>query len=462
MDFDFEVEVEQTHLVDYADEDAANVPTEENTGEYTANVEGQDSQDIPSFLKLLTKSQPLNRDSDDDLYLSLLLLFFDAKMPQVNLTKIISMISFFMNKEIPKTVDLLVKHLLQKHEETLISYTSVRYCLVCNEKIEKENEKNKCHICTNPLINYYYLDCEKQIEVIMNNNQLFDRAAIISEASAISGFCDGELYKHIQQSGVGHHIQTNELFTFLLSTDGLSLFKNSQLTAWPIFLVCNEIPKEKRFSIDNVILAGFSVGYTKPNFNEFLAPIIKSLLKFEYGIPVLNKSNYKSKTIHFYLSHAVFDKPAKAAVLNIVASNGRGGCHVCLQEGETYKTAKGGTVHIYPYIKTDPTGPVRRDNDYDLSVLKASSSWVPVNGIKGLCVLSHLRFFRPLQCTSIDYMHSLLEGVCKCLLKYWFASSIQCSYSLKKYMKAVDERLLSIRPPTFTAACPRSIYTWAT
>ena len=39
----------------------------------------------------------------------------------------------------------------------------------------------------------------------------------------------------------------------------------------------------------------------------------------------------------FFLVAGIFDKPAKAAVLNMNASNGFYGCTKCLQPGVTYK-----------------------------------------------------------------------------------------------------------------------------
>ena len=42
-----------------------------------------------------------------------------------------------------------------------------------------------------------------------------------------------------------------------------------------------------------------------------------------------------SKILKFFLIIGVFDKPAQAAVLNIISSNGYYGCLKCLQPGET-------------------------------------------------------------------------------------------------------------------------------
>lgn len=53
------------------------------------------------------------------------------------------------------------------------------------------------------------------------------------------------------------------------------------------------------------------------------------------------------------------DIPAKAVAMNMVGHNGFYGCPKCSQPGENYKTQKGGKIHTYTYISTNPTGPVR-------------------------------------------------------------------------------------------------------
>jgi len=41
--------------------------------------------------------------------------------------------------------------------------------------------------------------------------------------------------------------------------------------------------------------------------------------------------------------------------------NGVHGCSHCLQSGEQISLDSGGSVHIYPYIQGNPTGPARTD-----------------------------------------------------------------------------------------------------
>lgn len=55
-------------------------------------------------------------------------------------------------------------------------------------------------------------------------------------------------------------------------------------------------------------------------------------------------------------------------------------------------------------------------------------------------------------------MHSLLDGVLKKLMMYWFDSSYSSkSFSLRKFMQEIDKRLLIIKPPKFVRT-PRTIY----
>ncbi len=64
------------------------------------------------------------------------------------------------------------------------------------------------------------------------------------------------------------------------------------------------------------------------------------LKRLEYGIQ-MNMGN-SIKNVKFFLIAGVFDKPAKAAVLNMKASNGFYGCTKCLQPGITHKNKENG------------------------------------------------------------------------------------------------------------------------
>ncbi len=64
----------------------------------------------------------------------------------------------------------------------------------------------------------------------------------------------------------------------------------------------------------------------------FLNPIIISLKKLEYGIPIETRTNH-IKNAKFFLIALICDKPAKAMVLNMIQWNGHVVCTKCLQRG---------------------------------------------------------------------------------------------------------------------------------
>ena len=83
------------------------------------------------------------------------------------------------------------------------------------------------------------------------------------------------------------------------------------------------------------------------------------------------------------------------------------------------------------------------------------------HGVVGNTLLSNLKYFKPTECTNIDYMHSILEGVLKRFFKFWFDETVretdQFNFSLKPHMNEIDKRLLNIKVPSFIPATPRSI-----
>lgn len=106
------------------------------------------------------------------------------------------------------------------------------------------------------LVIYYYLDIEKQIHSIFNKIKYDDLNSQPSLNNELTDIKDGTLYKSILSSEDGESVKKNKAFTLTINTDGISICKKSKLTIWPVYLIINELPIQKRFSIDNVIIAG--------------------------------------------------------------------------------------------------------------------------------------------------------------------------------------------------------------
>ena len=85
-------------------------------------------------------------------------------------------------------------------------------------------------------------------------NALHYRFTRRSTPGVICDVYDGLLYhKHFKSGGLLSDINN---LSFVYNTVGVPVFKASNFQLWPLYLAINELPPDKRFKMDNVILAG--------------------------------------------------------------------------------------------------------------------------------------------------------------------------------------------------------------
>ena len=78
--------------------------------------------------------------------------------------------------------------------------------------------------------------------------------------------------------------------------------------------------------------------------------------------------------------------------------------------------------------------------------------------MKGPCWFAALEHYDSVKGTAVDYMHFVLEGVTKSLLKLWFSSSLKTEpYNVSEKVQEVDESLSQIKPPNDITRCLRKV-----
>ena len=233
-----------------------------------------------------------------------------------------------------------------------------------------------------------------------------------------------------------------------LSTDGVPLFKSSKLSLWPVYLVILNLPPNIRMNSKNVILCGIWVGPTKPAMDLLLNPVTKCLQKLStIGLDIFTPAG--TFTVRAKLVIAVFDLPAKAAVLCAKQFNGEYGCSVCLHPGK--RLPNNSRVYLPDVTYADRT---------HSQVLDAALQAVQTNStIQGVYGRSPLSDTIDLVCSiPVDYMHCVLEGVSKWLINSWFNSHNHVEpYYIGRRVREIDNQLLKQRPPTEFSRPPRSI-----
>ena len=202
-------------------------------------------------------------------------------------------------------------------------------------------------------------------------------------------------------------VHPDSIGTFF-NTDGISPFKSSRLTIWPVYLAFPSLPPSIRMNKANLVTCAFWVGQEKPSMAIFLKPLNQLLSRvWTIGITV-SAPGQQRRRIKLQPLFGVLDLIAKAPVLNMVQFNGASGCPVCVHPGvwDSTRIYLPGTEY-----------PLRTDASMRCDAVSAQREGNTVNGVKGPSPLSgvlNLSWRAP-----TDYMHCVLEGVMKKLLNVW-------------------------------------------
>ncbi len=158
------------------------------------------------------------------------------------------------------------------------------------------------------------------------------------------------------------------------NTDGISPFKSSRLSVWPLFVSVLNLPPYLRCLKHNIVTYIFWVATSKPPMNCFLR-------KFKKMIDKLNATGLKTtgtKTFSIKPLYGVFDMIAKAPLMNMNQHNGKYGCPSCLHPGLRLG-------HTQTYPPGDFT-----EQSFENAAAKAERISSVVDGIKGKTVLSKI------------------------------------------------------------------------
>ncbi|XP_029175248.1 uncharacterized protein LOC114943728 [Nylanderia fulva] len=185
----------------------------------------------------------------------------------------------------------------------------------------------------------------------------------------------------------------------------------------------------------------------------YFKPFIKEITQLhEEGImcPILEKGNVNIK-VHTLI--AILDSTARPKIQEFNQFNGEGGCPFCLNLGETMEKGRG-YIRIYrPFI-----GTLRTSQQVLIDAENAINQNESVNGVKGFSPLSIVPIFDVVRSYVPDYMHANLLGTIRTFCEIWFNSTYHNRpWYIGNKRNQVNQRLLSIKPPTEIRRTPSSI-----
>ncbi|XP_034025419.1 uncharacterized protein LOC117509911 [Thalassophryne amazonica] len=188
-----------------------------------------------------------------------------------------------MNIHCPNSVPTS-KYLLYKSVEDSM-YEVHYYCMACTAYLGPEKLTRNCKNCGNEFSAdistaegsfFLRMPVKTQLQRMMKvpevaaalENRNIDE--ILRETN-INYIVHGKLYKNLLHDGI---IGPSDL-SLLFNTDGVSIFKSSNFSVWPLFATINEISPHMHRK--HMIMAGLWFGECKPNMNTFLKPFVDEL-----------------------------------------------------------------------------------------------------------------------------------------------------------------------------------------
>ena len=345
-----------------------------------------------------------------------------------------------------------------------------KYCSKCLLLLNDEKEHKVCpnDLCQLDLTKHgatsFFIEVPiaKQIQSFFAKDGFFDdlqyRFRRTPQPGKIGDIYDGHIYKSLfDDNGV---LTNPNNISLTWNTDGVPLFKSSSFSLRPLYFIINELPYNKRIRRENMLFAGLWFWLKETTNANFFAPFYQGLRKLEkegvnVTVPDEAVGPLTSKVV---VICGTCDLPAKCLVCNTVQFNGFYGCCKCKSPGRTVKTSARGHMHVFPFNEANVKGEKRTSTGFMEDAKDAVNCGKPVNGVKGPCWLSALKYYDIIEGTAIDYMHCVLLGIVKMLLRLWFTKEHSSApFNVSNHIKGVDQRLEQIKYPNDISRCPRAL-----
>ena len=178
-----------------------------------------------------------------------------------------------------------------------------------------ESDSNHCLICLSPRFNKSgflvktmdYIPLIHQLRLQYSCAHRSERfttypAKCVNDyqsSGIITDIWNGKLLSRLREKGLFSNA-TDLALSF--HTDGVKLFKTrSAFHIWPLVLIFNNLPPEKRYKRENLLLLGLIPGPQQPkDIDSFLCPLVNELKLLQAGIPKV----YNGATKDYFVLHA--------------------------------------------------------------------------------------------------------------------------------------------------------------
>ena len=331
----------------------------------------------------------------------------------------------------------------------------------CNTPLMKKIKTTRKGSSLYPRLVYCYKSVIDSLQDMLKRPGFFDSCDCWRDRNEKEGVYtdvyDGKLWKEfLNPEGVPFLSLANN-YAFQLNVDWFNPYTHTQHSEGAIYLTILNLPREKRFLQENVILAGVIPGPKEPslNINSFLKPLVIELQNLWQGV-VLKNDNDQPVIVRAALLCCTCDIPAGRKTCGFVGHGAIKGCSKCLLSFPTYVFGEKPDYSNFNRSEWEP-----RTSEHHRVIAKKHSLCETQVAKKSLerefgvrySVLLELPYFDPVRMCVIDPMHNLLLGTAKHITEVWKNRSI---LSCKNF-ESIQEKVNTFTSPGDIGRIPYKI-----
>lgn len=258
------------------------------------------------------------------------------------------------------------------------------------------------------------------------------RSATIPE-EYLGDIYDGNIWRKFSSSEYGNFLSVPYSYLLTMNIDWFQPFTRSVYSTGAIYMTIQNLPRNERYKVENVILAGIMPGPKEPRLtvNGYITPLVEELNEFWEGLifPVNVRGTTLKLRIRLALSCVACDIPASRKLCGFLGHAATLGCNKCLKKFRKVKTASGTRTDFSGYdcqnweLRTADSHRNDSKKVLECTTITSLHTTESQHGVRYTVLLS-LPYFDPVQFTVIDPMHNLFLGTGKHAFKVWIEKEL--------------------------------------
>ena len=269
----------------------------------------------------------------------------------------------------------------------------------------------------------------------------------VQRPNVMSDVYDGMIWKELSEDR--QFLSAPYNLCLKLNVDWFKIYDNVNYSVGVIYLSIDNLPRDKRFNMENIVIVGCIPGPTEPklNVNSFLAPLVEELNEFWNGVLLKTGSFLGYTSVRCMLTSVSADIPATRKICGFASHSAQRGCSKCLKAFPTTNFGQ----------KPDYSGYDRgtwklRDHKSHISTIQLLDAAASADRRKELwkewgirySELLKLPYFDIIRYHVVDPMHNLLLGTAKHMISVWKDEKLITNDHCIQMQEIIDEIKVAI------------------